>query len=74
MGNTLRKEKHKLVNVFSNFNVSKETSYRKIGDQPNRPNNSIKIKTATVSEVSQNANDSLSVQKYRLKNNKKKMQ
>ena len=72
MGNTLRKEKHKLVNVFSNFNVSKETSYRKIGDQPNRPNNSIKIKTATVSEVSQKAIGSLSVQKYRLRNKKKK--
>ena len=54
MGNTLQKEKHGKY-------VSKDTSDRKIGDQPNKSNNSIKIKTVMVCDVSQNTNDFPSV-------------
>ena len=36
IGNTLQKEEYKSVNIFSNFNISKKTSARKIGDQPNK--------------------------------------
>ena len=44
------------VNTFSNFGVSMETSDRKT-DQPSKSNSSTKIKTTTVSDVSENANE-----------------
>ena len=62
--------KRQTVKIFSNFNIYKETFDRKIRDKSNKSNDSkrIKIKTATVSHVSQNANHFHSVQKYVLKN------
>ena len=44
MGNTPRKRKHKAINIFSNFNISKETSNRKIGDHPNKSNELEKLR------------------------------
>ena len=46
------------VNIFSNFNICKETFDRKIREKSNKSNGSkrTKIKTATISDVSQNAN------------------
>ena len=64
------KEKHKSVKIFSNLNISKETSDRKIGDKPDNSIDSKRIKTATVPDISQKANVFPSVQEYRLKNPK----
>ena len=62
-----KKEKHKLVNIFSNFSIFKETSDGKLGNKLNISNDSKKIKTATVSDRSQNANPFPSVREYKLK-------
>ena len=56
------------INIFSHFNISKETFDGKIKDKSNKPNSSKWIKTATISDVNQNANAFHSAQKYVLKN------
>ena len=56
VGNTLPKQKHKSVNMFSNSNISKETfDKKKIQDQPSKSNDNIRIRVAAVLDVSQNA-------------------
>ena len=59
-----------MVNIFSKFNISEESSDRKIGDQTNKSNNSIKFKTAVVSYLSQNANTFPTIQEHTLKDPK----
>ena len=60
----MRKEKHKSVNIFSNFNISKETSDGKIGHTLSKSNDSKRIKKPTISDVSQNANAFFFVHEY----------